>query len=206
MLNKSDNEMENPPQPALESHHSNNSRSQSLRSLVMILAVVGVLIFAAYRDKERIETFIQKSGWVGMLAGIGIYGLLGASPIPSEPLTIFLSSVIGPFQATIITGLGNLLAATVEYMIGMHVGNVASFDQRKEKLPLGLGKMPVSSLPFLLLARMIPGYGAKFVSLICGIYRVPLLRYVWTTGITTLIGAAMFAYGGFGILQLGKWR
>jgi uncharacterized membrane protein YdjX (TVP38/TMEM64 family) len=204
MLNKPNDEPENPHQPVPELHDSSNSRSQSLRNLVMILAVAGVLIFAAYRDMKNIEAFIQKSGWVGMLAGIGIYGLLGASPIPSEPLTIFLSSVIGPFQATIITGLGNLLAATVEYMIGMHVGNAASFDQRKEKLPLGLGKVPVNSLPFLLLARIIPGYGAKFVSLICGIYRVPLLRYVWTTGITTLIGAAMFAYGGFGILQLGK--
>jgi len=204
MLNKSDNETVNPPQPALESQNQGNSPSQSLSNLVIILAVAGVLIFVAYRDMEIIEAFIQKSGWVGMLAGIGIYGLLGASPIPSEPLTVFLSSVIGPFQATIITGLGNLLAATVEYLIGMHVGNAASFDQRREKLPFGLGKMPVDSVPFLLLARMIPGYGAKFVSLICGIYRVPLLRYVWTTGITTFIGAAMFAYGGFGILQLGK--
>jgi uncharacterized membrane protein YdjX (TVP38/TMEM64 family) len=204
MENKSDNETVNIPQSDLESHNSSNSRSQSLRSLVMILAVAGVLIFVAYRDMKNIEVFIQKSGWVGMLVGIGIYGLMGASPIPSEPLTVFLSSVIGPFQATIITGLGNLLAATVEYMIGMHVGNAASFDQRKEKLPFGLGKMPVDSVPFLLLARMIPGYGAKFVSLICGIYRVPLLRYVWTTGITTIIGAAVFAYGGFGILQLGK--
>jgi uncharacterized membrane protein YdjX (TVP38/TMEM64 family) len=204
MLNKSNDEPENLSQSALESNTTSKARSQSLRNLVVILAVSGVLIFITYRYMERIEIFIQNSGWVGMLAGIGIYGLLGASPIPSEPLTVFLSTVIGPFQATIITGLGNLLAATVEYMIGMHVGNVASFDQRKEKLPLGLGKLPVDSIPFLLLARMIPGYGAKFVSLICGIYRVQLFRYVWTTGITTFIGAAVFAYGGFGILQLGK--
>lgn len=204
MLKKSEDKTTISSQPSSEPEETVNPRSQSIYTLIMILAVAGVLIFAAYRDLEQIENFIRRSGWVGTLAAIGIYGLLGASPIPSEPLTVFLSTVIGPFQATIITGLGNLLAATVEYIIGMHVGDVASFAHRKEKLPFGLGKFPVDSPAFLLLARMIPGYGAKFVSLICGIYRVPLFRYVWTTGITTFIGAAIFAYGGFGILHIGK--
>ena len=37
--------------------------------------------------------------------GIGLlYGVLGASPIPSEPLTVLLSTVFGPFYATLAAG------------------------------------------------------------------------------------------------------
>jgi uncharacterized membrane protein YdjX (TVP38/TMEM64 family) len=50
--------------------------------------------------------------------------------------------------------------------------------------------------------RMIPGYGPKLVSVVAGMYKVPLFRYVWTTAIPTIIGAALFAYGGYGIINL----
>jgi uncharacterized membrane protein YdjX (TVP38/TMEM64 family) len=43
---------------------------------------------------------------------------------------------------------------------------------------------------------MIPGYGPKIVSMMAGIYRVPLLRYLWTTAIPIFVGAAAFAFGG----------
>ena len=43
-------------------------------------------------------------------------------------------------------------------------------------MPFGLGKFPVDSPSFLIGARVIPGYGSKFVSLISGFYRVLLLR------------------------------
>ena len=98
--------------------------------------------------------------------------------------------------------LGNLLAALVEYYIGRRIGDVANFERQRQKLPFGLGKSPVKSVVFLIVARFLPGYGAKFISVISGIYKVPLWRYTWTTVISTLIGAAVIAFGGFGLLNL----
>jgi len=57
---------------------------------------------------------------------------------------------------------------------------------------------------FLLAARFVPGYGSKFVSVFCGVYHVNLWRYFWTSALSTLFGAALVAYGGFGILNLIK--
>lgn len=182
------------------------NKFSSLIILVSSIIVLIVLIFFVYREMEAIRTFIQESGWIGLLISIALYGLLGASPIPSEPLTILISTIFGPFTATMIAGIGNLLAALLEYYIGERIGNAASFEQRKEKLPFGLGKLPVDSAIFLLAARMLPGYGPKFVSVIGGIYRVPLYRYIWTAAIPTFIGAAIFAYGGFGLLNLPGLR
>ena len=65
-----------------------------------------------------------------------------------------------------------------------------------------MGKFPVDSPVFLVGARVIPGYGSKFVSLISGLYRAPLLRYIWTTFIATLLGAAITAYGGYKLVDL----
>jgi uncharacterized membrane protein YdjX (TVP38/TMEM64 family) len=62
--------------------------------------------------------------------------------------------------------------------------------------------MPVSSPAFLLIGRSVPGYGSKIVSLLAGVYRVPIFRFVWTTLIPTLAGAAAIAYGGKGLTDL----
>jgi uncharacterized membrane protein YdjX (TVP38/TMEM64 family) len=181
------------------------NKNNSLRNLIILILVIVALLFIVSREMERVRTFISQSGWVGLVVSVGLYALLGASPIPSEPLTILLSTIFGPFSATLVAGTGNLLAAMVEYYIGEHLGSVASFEQRREKLPFGLGRFPVNSAIFMIAARMLPGYGPKFVSVICGMYRVPLWRYTWTAAIPTFLGSAIFAYGGFGLLSLRQY-
>ncbi|NLG98349.1 MAG: TVP38/TMEM64 family protein [Chloroflexi bacterium] len=181
------------------------SKNQSVIWLTIVLVVLVILIIFVSREMEQVRTFIRESGWIGLLVSIGLYALLGASPIPSEPLTILISTIFGPLTATLVAGTGNLLAALLEYYIGERIGNVASFEQRREKLPFGLGKFPVDSAIFLLGVRMLPGYGPKFVSVLGGIYRVPLWRYIWTAAIPTFVGAAIFAYGGFGLLNLASF-
>jgi uncharacterized membrane protein YdjX (TVP38/TMEM64 family) len=176
--------------------------TRNLRNL--LLAVLGVLVLALFvsRQMEQVRQLIRAGGWWGVLFSLALYGILGASPIPSEPLTVFMSTIYGPLPATLIAGSGNLMAALVEFSIGVKVGDIANFEERKSRLPLGLGKMAVDSPIFLVGARMLPGYGPKFVSLIAGIYHVPLWRYTWTTAFSTLLGAAAFAYGASQLVNL----
>jgi uncharacterized membrane protein YdjX (TVP38/TMEM64 family) len=173
-----------------------------IRNWVLGALIFVILVFFVSKDMDRIRNFIATSGWIGLLVSVGMYALLGASPIPSEPLTILLSTIFGPLSATLVAGLGNLLAAVMEYYLGVKLGDVADFKTRKEKLPFGLGKMPIDSPMFLILARMMPGYGPKLVSVASGVYRVPIWRYLWTAAIPTFVGAAIFAYGGFGLFSL----
>jgi uncharacterized membrane protein YdjX (TVP38/TMEM64 family) len=148
------------------------------------------------------QSVIQKIGPYGFFFSIGIFAVLGATPIPSEPLTIFLSTIYGPLLATFATAIGNLLSALVEYFLGEKLGSLSNFSQWREKLPLGLGRFPVESPVFLLGARMVPGYGSKFVSLVGGAYQVPIGRYIWTTLLATSIGAAATAFAGYSVLTL----
>jgi uncharacterized membrane protein YdjX (TVP38/TMEM64 family) len=179
-------------------------RTKIAVTLVVVLVLVLIIILILSRNIDNIRAFLLSSGQIGLVLCVGLYGLLGASPIPSEPLTVLLSALYGPFYITIVATLGNLLSALVEYYIGVKIGDASDFEKRRQKLPFGLGKFPADSVAFLILARFLPGYGAKFISVFSGIMHVRLWRYVWTTVLSTLIGAAVVAFGGFGLLSLFK--
>ena len=180
------------------------NRTKIAVTLVTVLVVVLIIILVASRNMDAIRAFLLSSGQFGLVISVGLYGLLGASPIPSEPLTVLLSALYGPFYITIVATLGNLVSALVEYFIGLKIGDASDFEKRREKLPFGLGKFPANSVAFLILGRFLPGYGAKFISVFSGICHVRLWRYIWTTVLATVLGAAIVAYGGFGILNLFK--
>lgn len=180
----------------------NNNKSKAITIIVVVLTVILIFVFLLSSELNVVRDFIQHSGWLGLIVSVLLYALLGASPIPSEPLTVLIATSLGPLTSTLVTGIGNLLSAMIEYYLGHQISNASDFDKQREKLPFGLGKLPVNSPLFLVGARMIPGYGPKFVSVIGGMYRVSLWRYIWTTAIATFAGAALFAYGGFGILKL----
>ena len=193
-----------PENPGEEIKKPQKSRSQSVYILilsVLIMVLAGVFFT---QDLEKVKNFIKDAGAWGIVISILIYALLGVTLIPSEPLTLFIGALFGPLWATLIAGVGNTMSAFIEYYLGTNVGSATNFAEKKEKLPFGLGKMKVESPLFLIGARMIPGYGPKIVSMMAGMYRVPLLRYLWTTAIPIFTGSAIFAFGGFGIGLLTK--
>lgn len=170
--------------------------------LVISLLVIVAVVLIISRQLDEVRAFILNSGWIGVLVSVLLYAVLGLSPIPSEPLTVLISTVYGPFQATLVAGAGNLCAAVIEYYLGVGISDAASFEKQRSKLPFGLGRFPVSSPIFLIAVRSLPGYGPKFISVLAGVYRVPMYRYLWTAAIPTFVGAAIFAYGGFGLISL----
>ena len=178
------------------------SKTRPITLLAASVLIIVVVVVVVSRELDTVRAFILESGWVCVLVSVALYAVLGLSPIPSEPLTVLISTIYGPFQATLVAGTGNLLAAVIEYYIGLGISDVASFEKQRAKLPFGLGRFPVASPIFLITVRSLPGYGPKFISVLAGIYRVPMYRYLWTAAIPTFIGAAIFAYGGFGLISL----
>ncbi|MBN1122298.1 MAG: TVP38/TMEM64 family protein [Anaerolineae bacterium] len=162
---------------------------------------ISLVIYIA-RHKTAVEDFIRRLGMAGPLVSIALYGVLGASPIPADPLTLINGAVFGPLWGGLIAWVGTTSAAVVEYFIGTRIGDAANFEKVRDNLPFGLGDLPADSVLFLLGGRMLTGAGSKAVSFISGIYRISLWRYIWTTAISTLFGAVLFALGGFGLLSI----
>ncbi|MDD5371541.1 MAG: hypothetical protein PHQ40_20880, partial [Anaerolineaceae bacterium] len=72
-------------------------KTQPTRVLIVSILILMVILFFVSREMEAVKEFIRSSGWIGILVSIALYGVLGASVIPSEPLTILMSTVFGPF-------------------------------------------------------------------------------------------------------------
>lgn len=169
-------------------------------ALSFAAALVAILLIA--RNKAVVEAFIRSLGVFGWIAVLGMYAILGFSPIPADPLTLISGAVYGPLVGGLLAWAGMTLASLVEYYMGTRIADAAAFEQRKQELPWGLDELPVASVWFLIGGRMLTGAGSKVVSFISGMYQVPLGRYLWTTALAMAFGAALFALGGFGLINL----
>lgn len=177
-------------------------RSKSFTTLIILLVVMVILTLIFSGNVDWMRRLILSAGWFGWVVSIFLYAVLGATPVPSEPVTFLITSMFGPLAATAVAAVGNLLAAMVEFFIGGQVGGASNFEERKAKLPFGLGRLKIDSPMFLIIARMLPGYGPKFVAITAGIYNVPFWRYFWTTAVSTVIGAVVVALGSFGLINI----
>jgi len=174
-----------------------------------IWTVVGVLllvvvVYLLSRHTHLIQRILYGSGPWTLLVAFILYPLLAPTPITTDPITPILAVVYGPVIAVLISFIGNMLGSTVEYFVGERIGRATNFEKTKEKIPFGLGKLQVNSVPFLIFGRMVPGYGGKVISLIAGTNRVPLKRFWWTTAVTNFAGSVLLAYGGWGLVKAIK--
>jgi uncharacterized membrane protein YdjX (TVP38/TMEM64 family) len=179
-----------------------NSQGQPGKYWLAALFVVVAIIFALTFRLAALTAFLENYSTFGLVACLFAYVLLSVTPIPSEPVTVLVLAWKGPTAAIIVATLGNTLAAMMEFYIGQSLGDMADFEEKKEKLPFHLGRLPIDSPVFLLLARMLPGFGPKFVSLAGGLYQVPMITYLWTATVSNLIGAVFFVLGSYGLIKL----
>jgi len=171
-------------------------------SIGLIFSII--LIYFVAKNLHDVEILIKKSGIAAPLVTIILYGLFALTPITTDPLTIVSGALFGPIFGILISWTGNNLAALIEYYFGTRVAKITNFKMSKKKLPFGINKLPVSSAWFLILGRLIPGYGGKLISVMAGMYHVPLLLYLWTTAFTNLSGSLLLSLGGSQIIHLLK--
>ncbi len=181
-----------------------SKRNGKVGTFIAILLFVIVIYFLA-KHSNLITDVLHKSGPWASIVAILIYPLLALTPITTDPVTVIMSVTYGPLLGAGIALIGNTIAATIEYFLGYKIGKSVNFEERKEKMPFGLGKLPVNSIGFLIFGRMIPGYGGKILSILAGAYEVPIRRYIWTTTVTNFLGSIILAYGGFGLVETIKF-
>lgn len=176
---------------------------QKILSILGFILAISLLYFAA-KNIGDFGSIIKNAGIAGPLVAIALYGILAPTPIATDPITIVCGAMYGPVYGTLIAWVGNNLAAMVEYYIGKHISQNTDFEDKRKKLPLGLGKLPIDSVLVLTFGRMIPFYGSKIISLLAGIYGVSIRRYLWTSALVNFTGAVMMAYGGFKLMDVFK--
>ena len=172
--------------------------------MTIIVFILFKRIYFIAKHTNFITTLLVKSGpWAPIVATL-LYPLLAPTPVTTDPITVVIGVAYGPLVGVIIAWIGNTLAAVVEYYLGSKIIKAETLKKGMKKMPFGLGKLPVDSIGFLVFGRMIPGYGGKIISILAGIYKVPMKRYIWTTAVTTLLGSILLAYGSYGLVWIIK--
>jgi len=175
-----------------------NNKLGTIFSIGFIIVVFYFLI----KDIHNIQSIILRSGVWAPIVAIFLYAVLSPTPISTDPITIIVGTIYGPLIGAVIAWIGNMLASFIEYYLGTRIHKVTNFDKTKKHLPFGLSKLPVNSPSFLILGRLIPFYGGKIISILAGIYKVPIMIYLWTTMVTNLLGSVILAFGGFHLINL----
>jgi uncharacterized membrane protein YdjX (TVP38/TMEM64 family) len=168
-----------------------------------ILTFVAVVYFLV-KHTYYITQLVYRSGALAPIVALILYPALAPTPITTEPITLVLAVIYGPLFAVAMAVAGNMMSTVVEYYLGVRLGKATNFEEQKEKLPFGLGKMRVDTPAFLIFGRMIPGYGSKVISLLAGMHGVPMKLYLWTSLLTNIGGAVILSYGGYGLIKLIK--
>lgn len=166
------------------------------------LVIAVVFIYFVAKNLRDIETIVSHAGLAAPVVIIVLYGLFAITPISTDPLTVVTGAMFGPLFGVLISWIGNNVASLVEYYFGSHIGKITNFKEIRNKLPLGLGKLPINSPWFLIGGRLIPGYGGKIISILAGVHHVKLFLYFWTSALTNFLGSLLLVLGGYHIIQL----
>ncbi len=177
-------------------------QNKTARFLLIAALIALAVILTRYIDYSSIQSFVQNHRILGVVLILAVYASLGMTPVPSEPITIFLTGLYGPIWTIVFVTIGTTLAAFVEYFVGCQIGDITDFEKKKETLPFHLNRLPVQSPLFQLLGRIVPGVGAKFVGITSGFYRVRIFTFFWTAILSNLVGAIIISYGGYGLVKL----
>jgi uncharacterized membrane protein YdjX (TVP38/TMEM64 family) len=177
------------------------NKGSTILIIIGFLFSVGCIYYVAH-NMEVISKFITSVGVFGPILSVVLYGVLSITPIPTDPISVLNGALFGPVVGSLVSWMGNNIAAFIEYYLGMGIRNLTHFDKVKNKLPFGLGKLPVSSFGFLFFGRFVPQVGGKVVSLMGGMYKVPIKKYMWTAALSNIVGAILFALGGWSLLKV----
>lgn len=164
-------------------------------SSLIIPIILSLLILKFWNYDERLLIT------AGPLVSILLYGVFSFTPFPTDTLSILNGAVFGPLVGILLSWMGNNLAAYIEYFLGRSISHISNFEEKKGKLPFGLGKFPVNSPIFLIFARFIPWFGSKMVCLSAGIYKISFWEFTWTTFIVNLWGAFTMALLGYSLVR-----
>ncbi len=173
---------------------------KTARILLITVYLVAVTLILFAFDVRQIQAVLDQHQKLAFIIGFLAIFVSAVAFIPTVPITISIALLLGPFQAALITAVGTTVSSLVQYQLGKQVGDVLNFSEKKSRLPLKLGYLPVDSPLFLFIVRFLP-MGPIGLNFLCGACQISLLLFLWTAMATNLVASALLAYGVDGVTK-----
>lgn len=207
----------------------NHARSGWIISLALAFAVVSAVVTALLLDGGGAQHLHRMLGSVahadikalriqlramGALAALALIALVLAHtflPFPAEILAAASGFALGVPLALAILLAGFVASALIAYFLGARLGRPVAATLVGGRRLDAAGRFVERGGPRALLAvRVFPLVPFSPICLACGMTRVPLRRYVWTTALGMLPELALVTYlgsglGSFSLANPGVW-
>ncbi|GAB3250399.1 hypothetical protein GCM10027347_08150 [Larkinella harenae] len=134
-------------------------------------------------DEQRVTAWVARFGWRGpLLVVLAMIAQIFLVIIPSWGLMIVAVLAYGPVWGTVLSLLATAVAASVGYMVGKYVGDVAVRklvgDKTEEKVASWVQEYGFWAVVF---ARASPFISGDAISLISGISQIGFPKFISAT-------------------------
>lgn len=148
---------------------------------VSLLAASFALAILVIRYQPHVEHVLRAYyPWTYPLAVV-VFALVASAPFSvTDALAVMNGAVFGPLMGSIINAVGLVVAALFGYWINRHASKLLDLDSYLQRLPAWVRRFPIGSPAFLILVRVIPGFGGTVATATAATFRVPVWVHVWT--------------------------
>lgn len=185
-------------------------KKSSLKKLVLILLILGVLIFIKYLDifnffsleniksqREFLLEYVQNKYIESVISFIFIYIFVTAFSIPGATvLTLLGGFLFKPLFATLYVNIGATIGAGLIFLAARYlIGNRVQ-QKYSEKLVAFNREVVKHGKNYLLTLRLIPIFPFFLVNLLPALTKIPFKTFFWTTSLGIIPGTFVYAFAG----------
>lgn len=100
--------------------------------LIIAAAIWAVHHFHILRQLKQLHGWIHASGFVGVAAFIGLYGVAFAFGIPALALTIYAATIFGTFSGLMASSAGAAIGFAITFVLSRHLARDMVEDMLRE--------------------------------------------------------------------------
>lgn len=153
-----------------------------------LLAVSFALAALVIRYQPHIEYFIRSIGpGVAVPIATVIFALVASAPFSvTDALAIMNGAIFGPLWGAIINAVGIICAAAIGYWVNRHATHLLDLEAALARLPPWVKRFRVGSPMFLIVVRIIPGFGGTVATASAAAFRVPIWIHIFTMSVVAI--------------------
>ncbi|MCW4355871.1 TVP38/TMEM64 family protein [Hoyosella sp. YIM 151337] len=175
-----------------------------LAVLACILVVGGVVALAVdVPSVEEVRSQVAGAGLLGALTFVLVYAALSSIPAPASVLSIASGVLFGFAGGAAVVFIGAMIAATVSYLLGKHLGAEAVVRYGGAKTNRVVQFLRKRGFVAVLLVRLVPLFPFWLVNYAGGISGIKARDYFFGTALGIVPGVLSYvALGAFGTQPL----
>jgi len=147
--------------------------------------------------KPEVEQLLGVLGPFAMPLAILILAVVASAPFSvTDALAIMNGVIFGPVWGSVVNAIGIVLAAVIGYVVALRTSRLLDIESTVGRLPGWVRRFRLGSPLFLIVVRIIPGFGGTIATQTAAALRVPLFRQIYTMSAIAIPICTLLAVSG----------